>query len=371
MKKVGIIGWRGMVGSVLMERMREEGDFKNIEPLFFSTSQAGQEGPEINGTTYELLDARDLNLLKEADILLSCQGGEYTSDIHPKLRNEGWDGYWLDAASTLRMADDSIIVLDPVNRKIIDQGLADGIKDYIGGNCTVSLMLMALAGLFEKGWVEWITSQTYQAASGAGAKNMIELVEQMRLIGENAQNLLDDNEVVQEIDKNVTETIRSPRFLTKQFGAPLAASLIPWIDQAMENGQTREEWKGISETNKILGYTENQVPIDGCCVRVGSMRCHSQAFTIKLNQDIPLADIEAAIAGHNEWVYLVANTKEETINKLTPTRVTQTLDIPVGRLRKMNLGGQYLSAFSVGDQLLWGAAEPVRRMLKIALEHIS
>jgi aspartate-semialdehyde dehydrogenase len=371
MKKVGIIGWRGMVGSVLMERMREEDDFKNIEPLFFSTSQAGQKGPEINGTTYELLDAFDLNLLKEADILLSCQGGEYTSDIHPKLRNEGWDGYWLDAASTLRMADDSIIVLDPVNRKIIDQGLADGIKDYIGGNCTVSLMLMALAGLFEKGWVEWITSQTYQAASGAGAKNMIELVEQMRLIGENAQNLLDDNEVVQEIDKNVTETIRSPRFLTKQFGAPLAASLIPWIDQAMDNGQTREEWKGISETNKILGYTENQVPIDGCCVRVGSMRCHSQAFTIKLNQDIPLADIEAAIAGHNQWVYLVANSKEETVNKLTPTRVTGTLDVPVGRVRKMNLGDQYLSAFSVGDQLLWGAAEPVRRMLKIALEHIG
>ena len=371
MKKVGIIGWRGMVGSVLMERMREENDFEDIEPLFFSTSQAGQEGPEINGTTYELLDAHDLSLLKETDILLSCQGGGYTSDVHAKLRNEGWAGFWIDAASTLRMEKDSIIVLDPVNRNIIDQGLADGIKDYVGGNCTVSLMLMALAGLFEKGWVEWITSQTYQAASGAGAKNMIELVEQMRLIGENAQNLLDDNEVVQEIDNNVTETIRSPRFLTKQFGAPLAASLIPWIDRAMDNGQTREEWKGISETNKILGYTENQIPIDGCCVRVGSMRCHSQAFTIKLNQDIPLADIEDAIAGHNEWVYLVANTREETINKLTPTRVTQTLDIPVGRLRKMNLGEQYLSAFSVGDQLLWGAAEPVRRMLKIALEHIG
>ena len=371
MKKVGIIGWRGMVGSVLMERMREENDFKDIEPLFFSTSQSGQEGPEINGTTYELLDARDLNLLKETDILLSCQGGGYTSDIHPKLRNEGWGGYWLDAASTLRMEKDSIIVLDPVNRKIIDQGLVDGIKDYVGGNCTVSLMLMALAGLFEKGWVEWITSQTYQAASGAGAKNMIELVDQMRLIGENAENVLDDHETALTIDKNVTETIRSPRFLTKQFGAPLAASLIPWIDQAMDNGQTREEWKGISETNKILGYTENQIPIDGCCVRVGSMRCHSQAFTIKLNQDIPLADIEDAIAGHNQWVYLVANTKEETMNKLTPTRVSRTLDIPVGRLRKMNLGEQYLSAFSVGDQLLWGAAEPVRRMLKIALEHIG
>ena len=371
MKKVGIIGWRGMVGSVLMERMREENDFKDIEPLFFSTSQAGQEGPEINGTTYELLDAKDLSLLKETDILLSCQGGGYTSDIHPKLRNEGWDGYWLDAASTLRMEKSAIIVLDPVNRKVIDQGLADGIKDYVGGNCTVSLMLMALAGLFEKGWVEWITSQTYQAASGAGAKNMIELVEQMRLIGENAQNVLDDQDTALRVDENVTETIRSPRFLTKQFGAPLAASLIPWIDRAMDNGQTREEWKGISETNKILGYTDNQIPIDGCCVRVGSMRCHSQAFTIKLNQDIPLADIEDAIVSHNQWVYLVANIKEETVNKLTPTRVSRTLDIPVGRLRKMNLGEQYLSAFSVGDQLLWGAAEPVRRMLKIALEHIG
>lgn len=371
MKKVGIIGWRGMVGSVLMERMREENDFQDIEPLFFSTSQAGREGPEINGTSYELLDAHDLSLLKEADILLSCQGGGYTSDIHPKLRNEGWKGYWIDAASTLRMEENSIIVLDPVNRKIIDQGLTDGIKDYVGGNCTVSLMLMALGGLFEKGWVEWVTSQTYQAASGAGAKNMIELVEQMRLIGENAENVLDDHESALHIDKNVTETIRSPRFLTKNFGAPLAASLIPWIDRAMDNGQTREEWKGVSETNKILGRENNQVPIDGCCVRVGSMRCHSQAFTIKLNQDISLNDIEKAITDHNEWVYLVANTKEETVNKLTPTRVTGTLDIPVGRLRKMNLGEQYLSAFSVGDQLLWGAAEPVRRMLKIVLEHIA
>jgi aspartate-semialdehyde dehydrogenase len=371
MKKVGIIGWRGMVGSVLMERMREEDDFQGIEPLFFSTSQAGQEGPEVNDTTYELQDALDISLLKEADILLSCQGGEYTSEVYPKLRNEGWEGYWIDAASTLRMEKDSVIVLDPVNRRVIDQGLADGIKNYIGGNCTVSLMLMALAGLFEQGWVEWISSQTYQAASGAGAKHMIELVDQMRLIGENAQNVLDDHETALRIDRNVTNTIRSPRFLTKNFGAPLAASLIPWIDRAMENGQTREEWKGISETNKILGYTENQIPIDGCCVRVGSMRCHSQAFTIKLNQDIPLADIEDAVARHNEWVYLVANTKEETVNKLTPTRVTGTLDIPVGRLRKMNLGEQYLSAFSVGDQLLWGAAEPVRRMLKIALEHIG
>ncbi|MCI5136366.1 MAG: aspartate-semialdehyde dehydrogenase [Candidatus Electrothrix sp. AW2] len=371
MKKVGIIGWRGMVGSVLMERMHEENDFKDIEPLFFSTSQAGQEGPKIDSITYELLDAHDLSLLKEADILLSCQGGSYTKEVHPALRKDGWQGYWIDAASTLRMEDNAIIVLDPVNRKLIDQGLADGIKDYVGGNCTVSLMLMALGGLFEKGWVEWITSQTYQAASGAGANNMIELVNQMRLISENAQNVLDDKETVLTVDKNVTETIRSPRFLTKHFGAPLAASLIPWIDRAMKNGQTREEWKGISETNKILGHAEHQIPIDGCCVRVGSMRCHSQAFTIKLNQNIPLDDIEQALTEHNEWVYLVANTKEETVNKLTPTRVTGTLDVPVGRLRKMNLGEQYLSAFSVGDQLLWGAAEPVRRMLRIALEHIS
>ncbi len=371
MKKVGIIGWRGMVGSVLMERMREEDDFKGFEPLFFSTSQAGQDGPQVNDQTYQLLDALDVDLLKELDVILSCQGGGYTNEVYPKLRNDGWQGYWIDAASTLRMEKDSIIVLDPVNRTVIDQGLAAGIKDYIGGNCTVSLMLMGLAGLFEKGWVEWVTSQTYQAASGAGAKSMIELVNQMRLVGENCQNLLDDSANILAIDRNVTETIRSHRFLTENFGVPLAASLIPWIDSAMENGQTREEWKGISETNKILGREDDPIPIDGCCVRIGAMRCHSQAFTIKLNQDIPLADIEAAIAEQNEWVYLVANNKEETLQELTPARVSGTLDIPVGRLRKMNLGDQYLSAFSVGDQLLWGAAEPVRRMLNIVLEYID
>ncbi len=371
MKKVGIIGWRGMVGSVLMERMREENDFQGIEPMFFSTSQAGQDGPEIGGITYELQNAKAVGVLQEMDILLSCQGGGYTTEIYPQLRDSGWDGYWIDAASTLRMEQDSIIVLDPVNRAVIDQGLASGIKNYIGGNCTVSLMLMALAGLFEQGWVEWVTSQTYQAASGAGAKNMKELVNQMRLIGENCQNLLDDGDSIQKIDRNVIETMRNPRFLTEQFGAPLAGSLIPWIDSGMANGQTREEWKGISETNKILGREDNQIPIDGCCVRVGSMRCHSQAFTIKLNQNVPLVDIEAAITAQNEWVYLVANNKEETVNKLSPARVTGTLDIPVGRLRKMNLGDEYLSAFSVGDQLLWGAAEPVRRMLKIVLEYIG
>lgn len=370
MKKVGIIGWRGMVGSVLMERMRAEDDFQGFESRFFSTSQAGQAGPEINGTTYELLDAHDVALLKELDVILSCQGGGYTTKVYPQLREGGWQGYWIDAASTLRMEKNSIIVLDPVNRKVIDQGLVDGIKDYIGGNCTVSLMLMGLAGLFEQGWVEWITSQTYQAASGAGAKNMRELVNQMRLVGENCAELLENPATaILDIDRNVIDTVRNSAFPTDNFGAPLAASLIPWIDRALENGQTREEWKGISETNKILDREDNQIPVDGCCVRVGSMRCHSQAYTIKLKRDVPLADIEAAIAGQNEWVYLVANNREETLRELTPARVTGTLDIPVGRLRKMNLGPEYLSAFSVGDQLLWGAAEPVRRMLKIVLEY--
>lgn len=372
MRKVGIIGWRGMVGSVLMERMREEDDFNGYEFTFFSTSQAGQDGPTIEDRTYTLQDANEINLLQTNDILLSCQGGDYTSTVYPELRKAGWQGYWIDAASTLRMEKDSIIVLDPVNRSVIDQGLTDGIKNYIGGNCTVSLMLMGLAGLFQQGWVEWVTSQTYQAASGAGAKNMRELVNQMRIIGENCENLLDTPATaILDIDRNVINTLRNQAFPTKNFGAPLAASLIPWIDKAMENGQTREEWKGISETNKILGRENSPIPIDGCCVRVSSMRCHSQAYTIKLNKDVPLADIEAAIKNQNDWVYLVANNKEETLKELTPARVTGTLDIPVGRLRKMNLGPQYLSAFSVGDQLLWGAAEPVRRILKIILHHIG
>ena len=372
MKKIGIIGWRGMVGSVLMERMRQENDFAGNEFTFFTTSQAGQDGPNIDGTTYVLKDGFDTSLLADQDILLSCQGGGYTTEVYPKLREMGWQGYWIDAASTLRMEKDSIIVLDPVNQGVINQALESGIKNYIGGNCTVSLMLMALAGLFEQGWVEWITSQTYQAASGAGAKNMRELVNQMRIIGENCSHLLDDPKTaILDIDRNVINTLRNPAFPTQNFGAPLAASLIPWIDRAMENGQTREEWKGVSETNKILGREDNPIPIDGCCVRIGAMRCHSQAFTIKLNQDVPLSDIEAAIEEQNDWVYLVANTKEETLRELTPARVTGTLDIPVGRLRKMNLGPQYLSAFSVGDQLLWGAAEPVRRILKIILQYNS
>jgi aspartate-semialdehyde dehydrogenase len=372
MMKVAIIGWRGMVGSVLMERMRQENDFQGYEVFFFSTSQAGQHGPEINGTVYELLDANDTVLLGDMDIILSCQGGSYTSAVYPALRDNGWQGYWIDAASTLRMESDSVIVLDPMNRAVIDKALDDGIKDYVGGNCTVSLMLMALGGLFEKGWVEWITSMTYQAASGAGAKNMRELVNQMRHIGNSGASLLDDpTSAILDIDRNVTDALRDDSMPTDNFGAPLAASLIPWIDRAMENGQTREEWKGGAETNKIIGRLDNPIPVDGCCVRVGSMRCHSQAFTIKLSKDVPLDEITSVIAAHNDWVYTVANDKEETLKELTPARVTGTLDIPVGRIRKLNLGPEYLTAFSVGDQLLWGAAEPVRRMLKIVLEHLG
>lgn len=372
MKKVAIIGWRGMVGSVLMERMREEDDFQGYEAFFYSTSQAGQAGPEIQGRVYELLDATDVASLQDMDVILSCQGGSYTSSVYPQLRQNGWAGYWIDAASTLRMESDSVIVLDPVNRTVIDRALQAGIKDYIGGNCTVSLMLMALGGLFEQGWVDWVSSMTYQAASGAGAKNMRELVNQMRYLGETSASLLDDPAAaILDIDRSVTQNLRSDAYPTENFGAPLAASLIPWIDRAMENGQTREEWKGVSETNKILGRQDNPIPVDGCCVRIGAMRCHSQAFTIKLNRDVPLADIEAAIDSHNQWVRIVANTKEETLKELTPARVTGLLDIPVGRIRKMNIGPEYLTAFSVGDQLLWGAAEPVRRMLKIVLEHMG
>ncbi len=372
MKKVGIVGWRGMVGSVLMERMREEDDFQGYEVFFYSTSQAGLDGPEVNGITYTLLDANDTGLLREMDVVLSCQGGGYTTAVYPRLRESGWRGYWIDAASTLRMEPDAVIVLDPVNRARIDQALADGVRNYIGGNCTVSLMLMGLGGLFEQDWVEWATSMTYQAASGAGAQNMRELVGQMRYLGDQAAPLLDDPaSAILDIDRRVTGALRDPGYPAAHFGAPLAASLIPWIDRAMDNGQTREEWKGMVESNKILGREENPVPVDGCCVRVGAMRCHSQAFTIKLKRDIPLDEIESVLAAHNDWVCLVDNTREETLKELTPARVTGTLDIPVGRLRKLNMGPEYLSAFTVGDQLLWGAAEPVRRMLKIVLEYLG
>ncbi len=366
MNKIGIVGWRGMVGSVLMERMREEGDFARGDYTFFSTSQAGQAGPEIDGKVYELQDAFNLEQLTELDVILSCQGSAYTKEVHPALRANNWAGYWIDAASCLRMNEDSVIVLDPVNRDIIDKGLNDGIKDYIGGNCTVSLMLMALAGLFNKGWVEWISSQTYQAASGAGAKNMRELVRQMQFIGDKSSDLLAGERTSPlQLDDRVIESMRDDDFPVDNFGVPLAGSLIPWIDSAMENGQSREEWKGMAECNKILNRQDNPVPVDGCCVRISSMRCHSQAFTIKLNRDIPLSDIENALAIHNPWVKLVANNKEDTLKNLTPAKVTGTLEVPVGRVRKMTLGPEYVSAFSVGDQLLWGAAEPVRRMLNI------
>jgi aspartate-semialdehyde dehydrogenase len=372
MRKVGIIGWRGMVGSVLMERMREEDDFHGCEWFFFSTSQAGQDGPEINGRTYLLHDAHDRKLLSAMDIIVSCQGGGYTSAVYPELRRDGWQGYWIDAASTLRMEKQAVIVLDPVNRRVIDRALAAGVRDYIGGNCTVSLMLMALGGLFEQGWVEWVTSMTYQAASGAGAKNMRELMDQMRFLGNRAAGLLDDPaSAILDIDRTVTAALREDALPTANFCAPLAASLIPWIDRAMDNGQTREEWKGMAEANKILGLEQKPVPVDGCCVRVGAMRCHSQAFTVKLKRDVPLDEIRSAVTSHNDWAYVVDNTKEDTLRELTPARVTGTLDIPVGRLRKLNLGPDYLTAFSVGDQLLWGAAEPVRRMLRIVLEHLG
>ncbi len=375
MRKVAIVGWRGMVGSVLMERLRQEDDFKSFDASFYSTSQVGQAGPEINGRVYELKDGKDAKLLAEADIIVTCQGGDYTAEMHPQLRSLGWQGYWIDAASTLRMREDALIVLDPVNRQLIDAALAAGVKNFIGGNCTVSLMLMALGGLLQKGWVEWISSQTYQAASGAGAKNMRELVAQMGVIAGASTDVLSNPAAnILELDTKVISTMREDAFPATNFGAPLAGSLIPWIDRAMENGQTREEWKGATEANKILGNSPemgNYVPVDGCCVRVGAMRCHSQAFTIKLNRDVPLHEIETAIAGHNDWVYLVENSKEATLRELTPARVTGTLDIPVGRVRKMLLGPEYVSAFTVGDQLLWGAAEPVRRMLGIALAYMG
>ncbi|MGA0332612.1 MAG: aspartate-semialdehyde dehydrogenase [Kiritimatiellia bacterium] len=364
MKKVGFIGWRGMVGSVLMERMREENDFSALEATYFTTSQAGQPGPDGS----PLQDAMNLDSLREMDILVSCQGGEYTKAVHRPLREAGWQGYWVDAASALRMSPESIVVLDPVNRKLIDRGLADGIKDFIGGNCTVSLMLMGLQGLYEAELVEWMTAMTYQSASGAGAKNMKELVRQMGVLGRAGEDLAADPAAeVLELDRILTEKMRDGSLPTDQFGAPLAASLIPWIDSAMECGRTREEWKGMAETNRILGITENLIPVDGQCVRVGAMRCHSQALTFKLKKDLRLAEIERLIQGANEWVRLVPNDKVSTLADLTPAAVSGTLQIPVGRLRKMILGPEYLTCFTVGDQLLWGAAEPVRRMLMILL----
>ncbi len=368
MKKVGLVGWRGMVGSVLMERMMAENDFKKFTPIFFTTSQAGQKAPDVGVDAPALIDAHNVDALMEMDIILSCQGGSYTEAVRPKLEENDWNGYWIDAASALRMDEQSIIVLDPVNNDLIEEGLARGIKNYIGGNCTVSLMLMALGGLFENDAVEWLTSMTYQAASGAGAKSMEELVSQMRYIGDKAAGVLDNPATaILDLDRNVTDTIRSKGFPVDNWAVPLGASLIPWIDRAMDNGQTREEWKGFVETNKILGRLDNRVPIDGQCVRISSMRCHSQAFTIKLKKNLPLDEINAMLAANNDWVKVVPNLKEDTIQALTPAAVTGTLTVPVGRVRKMTLGDDFLTAFSVGDQLLWGAAEPLRRVLNIIL----
>ncbi len=371
MRKVGFVGWRGMVGSVLMDRMRAEKDFGGFEALFFTTSNVGGKGPDIGTSTPALIDAKDLKTLAQMDIIVTCQGGDYTNEVYPQLRAAGFNGYWIDAASALRMKDNAIIVLDPVNRDVIDRGLKSGVKDYIGGNCTVSLMLMALAGLFKAGVVEWVSSMTYQAASGAGAKNMIELMKQMAHLSNAAQSVLNNPAATAlEYEALVTSELRSGRMPVENFGAPLAASLIPWIDKPMDNGQTREEWKGCAETNKILG-TKSKIPVDGCCVRVSALRCHSQGLTIKLNRDVPLADVNGLITGSNEWVKIVENTKEASLRDLTPTAVSGKLTVPIGRIRKMEMGPQFVAAFTVGDQLLWGAAEPVRRILKIVLEYLS
>ncbi|MFA5353004.1 MAG: aspartate-semialdehyde dehydrogenase [Thermodesulfovibrionales bacterium] len=370
MMRVGFIGWRGMVGSVLMGRMREEMDFDLIDPVFFTTSNVGGKAPEVGKDVPALKDAKDVNELKAMDLIVTCQGGDYTSDVYPKLRAAGWQGYWIDAASSLRMDRDSIIILDPVNLGVIKDGLSRGIKNYVGGNCTVSLMLMALGGLYERGLVEWMSAMTYQAASGAGANNMRELLRQMGSIHSSVKDLLEDPAgAILEIDRAVAAHIRSEAYPKEFFGAPLAGSLIPWIDKQLENGQSKEEWKGQAETNKILGREENPIPIDGLCVRVGAMRCHSQALTIKLTKDIPLDEINGMIAGHNQWVKVVPNDREITMRELTPAAVTGTLTVPVGRLRKMNMGPRFLTAFTCGDQLLWGAAEPLRRMLRILVEN--
>jgi aspartate-semialdehyde dehydrogenase len=372
MVRAGIIGWRGMVGSVLVQRMREERDFDHIEPVFFSTSQAGGKGPEVGKPVEPVKNAMDVAELKKLPVLISCQGGDYTSEIHPRLRREGWKGYWIDAASALRMNDDAVIILDPVNMPLIERAVATGVKDYVGGNCTVSLMLMAMAGLFERDEIEWLTSMTYQAASGQGAAAMRELVEQMSAIGQSARSLLaDPASAILEIDRRVSDSIRSSSLPTQNIGRPLAGSLLPWIDKDLGNGQSREEWKAQAEGNKILGRSGNgraPIPMDGVCVRIGAMRCHSQALTIKLRRPLPLDEVEGMLAEGNEWVKIVPNRKEESLAELTPAAVTGKLSVPVGRLRKLPMGQDSLSAFTVGDQLLWGAAEPLRRMLRILLD---
>ncbi|MEJ6476406.1 aspartate-semialdehyde dehydrogenase [Pseudoalteromonas piscicida] len=368
MKKVGLVGWRGMVGSVLMERMQQENDFEVIDAHFFTTSQTGQLGPVVKGAgePKPLKDASNIPSLAEMDIIISCQGGDYTKSVYPTLREQGWQGYWIDAASALRMAQDSIIVLDPVNRDVIQQGLEQGVKTFVGGNCTVSLMLLALGGLFEQDLIEWVSPMTYQAASGAGARNMRELLTQMGEIHGAVKAQLDDpSSAILEIDKLVAEKIQDDTLPQDQFGVPLAGSLIPWIDVPMESGQSKEEWKAQVEANKILGSSKQPIPIDGLCVRIGAMRCHSQALTIKLRENKSVEEIEAILAQHNEWVRVIPNERDVSAKELTPVNVTGTLSIPIGRIRKLSMGEKYISAFTVGDQLLWGAAEPLRRMLRI------
>jgi aspartate-semialdehyde dehydrogenase len=374
MKLVGLVGWRGMVGSVLMQRMQEEGDFAHIEPVFFSTSNTGGAAPKMAKNETTLKDATNIDELKRCEIIISCQGGDYTTEVFPKLRAAGWNGYWIDAASTLRMDKDAVIVLDPVNLNVIKDAMAKGVKNFIGGNCTVSCMLMGLGGLFKQDLVEWMTSMTYQAASGGGAQHMRELLTQYGTINASVKHLLDNPaSAILEIDKQVLATQHglSPEE-TKQFGVPLGGNLIPWIDKDLGNGQSKEEWKGGAETNKILGrgegFSASAIPVDGLCVRIGAMRCHSQALTIKLRKDVPLDEINDIIAKDNQWVKFVPNTREASVKELTPAAVTGSLAIPVGRVRKMSMGGDYLSAFTVGDQLLWGAAEPLRRMLRIVLD---
>ena len=374
--RVGFVGWRGMVGSVLMGRMLEENDFANIEPIFFTTSNIGGKGPEIGKEIPALKDAKDINELAAMDVVISCQGGDYTKSVFQPLRDSGWDGYWIDAASSLRMEKDALIVLDPVNSDVITKGLDNGIKSFIGGNCTVSLMLMAIGGLLNAGKVEWISAMTYQAASGGGARHMRELLTQMGDLNHCVANeLADPASAILDIDKKVSDEFS--KLDASQFGAPLAGSLIPWIDSELDNGQSREEWKANAETNKILGgvsYENDQsslmpeVPVDGLCVRVGAMRCHSQALTIKLNENLSIEEVEKLISEANDWVKFVPNHKEASMQDLTPAAVTGTLTVPVGRVRKLNMGDQYISAFTCGDQLLWGAAEPLRRMLGIILE---
>jgi aspartate-semialdehyde dehydrogenase len=367
--KVGLIGWRGMVGSVLVQRMQAEHDFDLIDPIFFSTSQVGARAPVLGRDSPPVKDAHSLDELGRMEVLISCQGGDYTNEIYPQLRTAGWDGYWIDAASALRMRDDAVIVLDPVNMDVIKTALDRGVKNFIGGNCTVSLMLMAMSGLFKAGLVEWMTAMTYQAASGAGAAQMRELVPQMGVAHDAARVLLSNPASgIVDLDRVVAQTLRSDHFPIENIGHPLAGSLLPWIDRDLGNGQSKEEWKGMAETNKILGRNAKPIPIDGICVRVGAMRCHSQALTVKLTHDLPLSEIERTIASANPWVKVVPNEREITLRELTPAAVTGTLAVPVGRLRKLPMGREFLAAFTVGDQLLWGAAEPLRRMLRIVLD---